>query len=384
MAALKSDPPRKGDDVSSRYLSIAVGVLSLVCLGLWGLALYRSNYIPGLSPNAQITPTQIAAPERSCQDLINQALHISGNYCDHISPNKVCYGNTNIQADLLPNTQQRFAKAGDVVDIQTVQHISTSPLNLQKNEWGIAVFNIIANLPRSLPGEAVKMVVFGNTTLGNNGVQDIQSFYFFSELGQIACDQLPFDGIMITMPDGTGINLKINGSDLLLMGDASLSAVKNGNMSINLFSGTASITSDGQTQYFGAGQKVQVPLGGTNGIDAIGPPSIATVIQTTEVLTACAMAGISCLTNTIPTIAANVAQATLDANNPTMPAVQATPGIQATISSPTKPPKDDGDVGPAPAPTGHVRNTPHPETTRRSPPGQEKKTHTPENHSPKH
>ena len=227
MTNQKSNPPQNRDQ-HTRLLLGLVGILGVICIGLWGFALYQSGYLPGALSNADSTVSPVAAnSDLSCQQLINQAMHVSGNYCDHLGPNQVCYGNITIKADLLPDTQTRFSKAGDIVDLQLVESLSTAPLDLQKKEWGIAVFNIIANLPRSLPGEAVKMVVFGNTTLGNNGIEDIQSFYFFSELGQIVCDKVPFDGLMVSMPNGTGIKLKINGSELMLMGDASFKAIKN-------------------------------------------------------------------------------------------------------------------------------------------------------------
>jgi hypothetical protein len=297
---------------------------------------------------------------------------ISGNNCNHVGPNQVCYGNITIQANLIPNANQPFANVGDVVDVQLVQLLSTAPLDLQKKEWGIAIFNIIANLPRSLPGEAVKMVVFGNTTIGNNGVKDVQSFYFSSELGQIVCNEVPFDGIMITMPDGTGVRLMINGSELTLMGNASLRAVKNETMDVSLYSGTASITANNQTQFFGAGQRVQVPMGGANGTDAIGAPSLPTALSSQELILGCTLAGTSCSSTTlIPTVNAQDAQATLSSYINGTP----TPAIPATAIAPTAtqiPPATQ--VQPTPKP---VQPTPKPVKERNTPPGLIKKTPRP-------
>ena len=369
----------KKSDPYTGLLSVLIGILSLACLGIWGLALYHAGYLPGISTLMKYTATPVTANENlSCQNLINQAMLVSGNHCDHIGPNQVCYGNVTIQADLIPDAKEHFANIGDVVDIQLIQRLSTAPLDLQKNEWGIAVFNIIANLPRSLPGEAVKMVVFGNTTLGNNGMGDVQSFYFSSELGQIVCDKVPFDGIMITMPDGAGVKLVINGSELMLMGNASLRAVKNGTMDVSLYSGTASITADNQTQYFGAGQKVQVPLGGANGTDAAGPPSQPIPLSTQEVDLACTLSGISCPSaNSIPTINPQDAQATLNStpNGAPVPTV----GVTQTpvVSNPTVPPTN---IVPAtPPPTSQIQPTPKPVNTKNTPPGQIKKTPKPTN-----
>ena len=159
---------------------------------------------------------------------------------------------------------------GDIIGVNQIESISASVLNPAMNEWGIAILRVISNLPRSLPGETITMVVFGNTTLENSG--SLETYYFYSGLGKVACDQIPFDGLMVTMPEGTGIHFVVNGSELTLMGNASLRADQNGSMDVSLYSGSGLISSDGQQTVFTAGQSVSVPLGGLNGTDSIGPP----------------------------------------------------------------------------------------------------------------
>lgn len=376
----------RNSDPQGGLLSTVVVLFDLIavfiCLGVVGLALYQAGYLPEISSlinptTINPTTTPVTANENlNCQDLINQAMLISGNNCDHVGPNQVCYGNITIQADLISDANKPFANVGDVIDVQLLQSLSTAPLDLQKKEWGIAIFNIIANLPRSLPGEAVKMVVFGNTTIGNNGIKDVQSFYFSSELGQIVCNEVPFDGIMITMPDGTGVRLMINGSELMLMGNASLRAVKNGTMDVSLYSGTASITANNQTQFFGAGQRVQVPLGGANGTDAIGAPSLPTALSSEELILACTLAGTSCSSGiSIPTVNSQDAQATLNSYFNGTPLPTIIPAIPGTAIAPTAtqvPPANQ--IQPTPKP---VQPTPKPVKEKNTPPGLIKKTPRP-------
>jgi len=137
------------------------------------------------------------------------------------------------------------------------------------------------------------MVVFGNTTLDNES-GGLESFYFSSELGQIACEKVPFDGLMITSPDGSGIRINVNGAELTLMGNASLRAIKNGEMEVTIFRGSGRIVSKGQEQYFGAGQKVTVQLGGENGNQSIGAPSKPEPLTQEELEMACTMTGKYC------------------------------------------------------------------------------------------
>jgi hypothetical protein len=239
------------------------------------------------------TATALVEQNASCRVLIEEAMLASGEFCDEIGSNKACYGNNTIKADLQAGSTSRFSERGDIVDVDEVDRISASPLKLDTSEWGIAVFRIVANLPRSLPGQTVTMVVFGNTTL-DNADGNLGSFFFSSELGQITCEKVPDDGIMINVPDGEGVQFTVNGAELTLTGDASITAAKNGKMEVSLYEGTGRIVSDGEEQYFGGGQGVDVQLGGENGDEAVGPPSTPHPLSQDDLDTACALTGQFC------------------------------------------------------------------------------------------
>lgn len=357
-----SAPIVREKDPYRGILLASIGFLGFVVVVALGMALYRAIQISRAeTAPALITPifaTEATTISLKCEELIEQAMLLTGTHCDKLGPNQVCYGNTTVNADLLPQALTEFNSAGDVVSIDFLQKLTTAPLDLNKQEWGIAVMNITANLPRSLPGESVKMMVLGNTTLGNSG-GDVQSFYFFSDLGRIVCDEVPFDGLMITMPDGTGINLVINGSEVTLEGNASLTAVRGGNMEVNLYSGTASVTADGQTQMLTAGQSLQVPLGGETGTESIGAPSEPTIITTTDFNLTCLLAGLNCTNLTAV---------------PTLPIGQTPLATGTLLSNPTV----AAPTSVQPPPTQPAQNTPVPESTQKIPPGQLKKTPSPE------
>jgi len=246
--------------------------MSVVCLGLFGIALARAGTLPvDLPSNSEATT--IAQNDELCQTLIENAIQASQDQCENIGPNKVCYGNITLKAELHPNVNERFTERGDVISIQNLLRLSASPLNMNTREWGVAIFKVMANLPGSLPGQTVTMVVFGNTVLENRS-DTLEAFYFFSELGRIVCEKAPYDGLLITMPDGAGVQFNINGTDLTLQGNASLTATKNAKMVIALFRGVAIVKSAGREQTIKAGEKVSVPLGGENGAEAIGAPSL--------------------------------------------------------------------------------------------------------------
>ena len=307
--------PKRRSSRRKRQESIFVllfgAFLSFICVGIVGFALYLGGYNPFVLP-FNLTATALAQRNASCQVLINKAIQSSDSFCGETNSNNVCYGNTTIRAELAPDATQRFSERGDIVAVNELRRLSAAPLNLENDEWGIAVFKVIANLPRSLPGETITMVVFGNTTLDKES-GGLESFYFFNELGQIACEAVPSDGLMLTSPDGSGLRINVNGTELTLKGNANLKAVKNGEMEVSLFSGSGRIVSNGQEQYFGAGQKVSVELGGENGTQSISGPSVPEPLTQDELNTACAMTGQYCSQSQITPVSEAEAQQQLQA-----------------------------------------------------------------------
>ena len=307
------EAPKRHSSRRKRQESIFVllfgAFLSFLCVGIVGFALFLGGFNPFILP-FNLTATALAQRNASCQVLIEKAIQSSGNFCDETDSNNVCYGNTTIQAELAPGATQRFSERGDIVAVDDLRRLSAAPLNLENDEWGIAVFKVIANLPRSLPGETITMVVFGNTTLDKES-GGLESFYFYSELGQIACEAVPSDGLMLSSPDGSGLRINVNGTELTLKGNANLKAAKNGEMEVSLFSGSGRIVSNGQEQYFGAGQQVSVELGGENGVQSVSGPSAPEPLTQLELNTACAMTGQYCSQSEITPVSEAEAQGQL-------------------------------------------------------------------------
>lgn len=325
------------------WLIFTISLFAVLSVGLLVVGIARSNHLLGGQGN--------------CQVLIDRAMQAAENSCSQIGANKVCYGNLTVSAELVPDTPQRFSDRGDVVDVDQLRRLSASPLDLEQEVWGIAIFKVLANLPRSLPGETVTILVFGNTTLDNQS-PNLDSFYFFSEFGRIVCDEVPFDGLMITMPDGAGISFIVNNTELMLMGNASLKAARNGAMDVSLFDGAGRITSNGQEQYFGAGQRVSVPLGGPDGKDAIGPPSAPQPLSPEEMEMACTLTGQFCSPDEILPVPEDEAQSLIDSELGITPTVTRTPAItntptvtRTTTNTPTRTASPTPTRTPTPSPT---------------------------------
>ena len=342
--------------------------IACIFVSVTGFALFRGGYIPS-SLSSSLTGTAIAQNSASCQMLIDRAIQASGGYCGETNSNKVCYGNTTIKAELVPDATQRFSERGDIITVKELRRLSASPLKLETNEWGIAVFKLIANLPRSLPGETITMIVFGNATLDNDsGNSDsLESFYFSSELGQISCEKVPFDGLMINSPEGSGIQFKINGAELTIIGDASIKAIKNGEMEVSLYKGSGKIVSNGEEQYFGAGQKVKVELGGANGNQSISSPSEPDVLTQDEFDIACSLTGQFCSDIEITPISEDEAQGRVQSeitSTPTLIPTQTLTSIPTITVEPTNTLLVLPSATLSPAPT----STPKPPTATKIPP----------------
>jgi hypothetical protein len=369
---------------STFIVTSIIGFAILVCATLWIAFFYRWGMIP-LYPFSNGTQTAVAANRAACQVLIDRALAASSNLCNRIGSDQACYGNNTVNARLVPGADQKFSVPGDIIGVNQIESISTSVLNPTLKEWGIAIFKVISNLPRSLPGETITLVVFGNTTLENSA--SLETYYFYSGLGQVACDQIPFDGLMITMPEGTGIHFKINGSELILMGNASLHATKNGTMDVNLYSGSGSIESQGQQQIISAGESVSVPLGGSTGTDPIGPPSAPEPLSPDDLAVVCSMTGTYCDQANITPVPSDIAaQLVLTANAHTS---TSTPThIPTATNTATLTASPTATSTPSPSPSGTFTRTPtktstHTQTATRtatrtqSPPPVSTQTYTP-------
>ena len=359
---------RRRFDPALIFFAAAFLIFMVMCI-ITGFVSIQRRPTPAAQLTTSATPLITSLVTQTigerCQKLITTALQASDQGCTRMGANQVCYGNDTLQAHLNSNTTSPFTQPGDIISINSLLSLDAGPLDPLSEEWGIAIFKLVANLPGTLPGQNTTFVIYGDTSLANES-GDMQVFYFSSQLGQVACDSVPFDGIFIDMPDGAGITFSANGADITLMGAAALQAHRNEEMTISLVQGSASVTADGQTQYFAAGQQVGVPLGGGDGLNPAGPPSAPENMSPDALAVSCAFAGTNCNPNEFqpgdPTQAfITIAQgvATLTPAESATPPNTLTPSLTATQTA----------VGtPAPSPTPTLTGTrTHTPTLTRTP-----------------
>ena len=109
-------------------------------------------------------PTSTPLPPQldlSCSQVVGTALQAVGPVCNDTGRNQACYGNNLVNAQFRQGVQAAFDNVGDLAGIQSIQQISTSPLNQANGTWGVTLLKAQANLPDALPGQNVTFLLNG-------------------------------------------------------------------------------------------------------------------------------------------------------------------------------------------------------------------------------
>ena len=118
-----------------------------------------------------LTALEPAAAQDSsqlCTPFIEQALAEVGSICSGLERNSVCYGFNRVDATfneaVAPDFFSQPADRAALIDLAQLSTVALSP---EQKQWGVAVMNVQANVPGTLPGQAVTFVLVGDATLEN-------------------------------------------------------------------------------------------------------------------------------------------------------------------------------------------------------------------------
>lgn len=109
-----------------------------------------------------------AAQPNACTELVERAISALEDNCDNLDRNSACYGYNAVSAifsQVVPSDY--FTRPADRAGLLDLLSIQTTPLDVDADRWGIAVLSIQANLPNTLPGQAVTMLLLGDSTVEN-------------------------------------------------------------------------------------------------------------------------------------------------------------------------------------------------------------------------
>ncbi len=200
-----------------------------------------------------------------CPTIVTTALDATDHACDQIGRNQACYGNVSLTAEAAEDAPEfSFTEPGDLVEIVGVKNFVLSPLDTEAETWGVALMKLQANLPETLPGQNVTVILFGDVEMTNAATEEqtpMQAFYFKSGLGDRPCEQAPDSGLLIQTPVGQGkIDLTIDEVEVTLGSSAYFQAQPNGEFIISVVEGEGTVTAAGVTVTVRAGSRARVPL----------------------------------------------------------------------------------------------------------------------------
>ncbi|NWF69276.1 MAG: SH3 domain-containing protein [Chloroflexi bacterium] len=98
-----------------------------------------------------------------CPTLVQTALESLDDLCAATQRNQLCYGHELLSVEV-NNPAVRLQAPGDIADIAGVISLQTAGM-LLPDVWGLALIQVQANLPDTLPGQNVAILVLGDVAI---------------------------------------------------------------------------------------------------------------------------------------------------------------------------------------------------------------------------
>lgn len=120
----------------------------------------------------------VAQDSLTCDELVEGFLEDLEANCTGVGRNSACYGVRALDAefvdmDTLP--EDYFVEPGNIADVLELVNLTSSVYNPEIPEWGVALMNLQANVPNTLPGQNVTFIMMGDMEL-ENGVEPDEAF----------------------------------------------------------------------------------------------------------------------------------------------------------------------------------------------------------------
>jgi hypothetical protein len=109
---------------------------------------------------------QAAIAQADCPAIVTAAIVTATESCAGLERNQACYGNVTLAATPRADAPSfTFDQAGDVVNVADIESLRLSSMSLTDETWGVALMQIQANLPDTLPGQNVTLLLFGEVVI---------------------------------------------------------------------------------------------------------------------------------------------------------------------------------------------------------------------------
>ncbi|MFN8375494.1 MAG: SH3 domain-containing protein [Anaerolineae bacterium] len=118
-----------------------------------------------------LTVTPVLAQD-NCPALVLEAAALLDDACASTARNQLCYGHTLVTA-ATHDADLSFSQPGDILPLPDVVSLQTSGM-LLPDVWGIALMRVQANLPDTLPGQNVTLLMFGDVELEDASLPSVR------------------------------------------------------------------------------------------------------------------------------------------------------------------------------------------------------------------
>jgi hypothetical protein len=228
-----------------------------------------------------LAPVLGLAQAADCPEIVQTALDSADQFCAETGRNQACYGHVALTADLLPDAEDAsFEQAGDIVNVGLVESLRLNPLDETTGQWGVALMNLQANLPDTLPGQNVTFLLFGDVEITNAvspeenpELQPMQAFYLRTGIGDAACEEAPESGVLVQTPEGaSSVVFNVNGVDVEMGSTIFFQSDVELGMTVSTLEGAAYVSAENGSQPILPGTWVRIPLG--QGLLPSDPPGL--------------------------------------------------------------------------------------------------------------
>ncbi len=104
----------------------------------------------------------------ACPAIVEKAFTTLGQSCDTLDRNSACYGYNRVDATFHEAVADDFfTQSGDTTELTPLETIHTYGLDEALERWGIALMRVQANVPNTLPGQAVVFMLLGEAAAQN-------------------------------------------------------------------------------------------------------------------------------------------------------------------------------------------------------------------------
>ncbi len=111
--------------------------------------------------------------QMDCPVIVTQALNAIGENCREMARNTACYGYTLVDGTFFEEVpDDYFSSPADRADLLTLVALRTSGLDESRQQWGIALMHVQADVPNLTPGQAVTFIIMGDAQVENRVTPD--------------------------------------------------------------------------------------------------------------------------------------------------------------------------------------------------------------------